>query len=155
MKNIYFRADYQADGSYQFIKIPWDLNMTWGNSWVDDGDCNYNRYQEKNLESTVGWTPDVEALYKQNPKEIGELLYSRWQELREEIITREVLYEKGDSLFEYLYASGAYARNAQKWPAKGEYWSDTYLYEYIDKRIDFLDNYIKQLVVGEENELQT
>lgn len=145
MKNIYYWADYQSDGSYRFIKIPWDLNMTWGNSWIDDYNCNYNRYQEKNLESTDGWTNDMYLLYEQNPEEIGSLLKKRWQELRESIIIKEALYEKVDAQYEYLYASGAYDRNRQKWPPKGDYWSDGYIYEYIDKRIDFLDSYIGQM----------
>lgn len=149
MKNVYFWADYQSDGSYRMIKIPWDLNMTWGNSWIDDYDCNFNKYQEKNLDAPDGWTPDMYDLYEQNPEEIGELLNDRWQELRESIITKEALYEEVDTQLDYLYSSGAYIRNRQKWPPKGEYWSDSYLYEYIDKRIDFLDSYISQLSTGE------
>lgn len=145
MKNIYFWADYQSDGSYQMIKIPWDLNMTWGNSWIDDYNCNFNRYQEKNLDSDGGWTPDMYLLYESNPEEIGQLLNERWQYLREEIITKEALKEKADEELEYLHASGAYTRNQQKWPPKGDYWSESYLYEYIDKRIDFLDSYIGQM----------
>lgn len=84
-------------------------------------------------------------LYEQNPEEIGLLLKKRWQELRESIIIKEALYEKADMQYEYLYASGAYERNRQKWPPKGDYWSDDYIYEYIDKRIDFLDSYIGQM----------
>ena len=59
------------------------------------------------------------------------------------------MYEEVDTQLDYLYSSGAYIRNRQKWPPKGEYWSDSYLYEYIDKRIDFLDSYISQLSTGE------
>ncbi|MDE6203773.1 MAG: CotH kinase family protein, partial [Lachnospiraceae bacterium] len=92
MKNIYYWADYQGDGSYQFIKIPWDLNMTWGNSWIDDYNCNFNMFQEKNFDAEDGWTSDLYLLYKCNPKEIGKLLADRWQELRESIITKEALY---------------------------------------------------------------
>lgn len=145
MKNIYFKADYQSDGSYRMIKIPWDLNMTWGNSWIDDIDCNFNRYQEKNLDGEDGWTPDLWVLYERNPEETGALLQERWQFLRENIITKEALYAKVDAYLGYLHSSGAYARNYQKWPPKGAYWQDRYIYEYIDKRIDFLDNYIGQM----------
>lgn len=142
MKNIYFWADYQSDGSYQFIKIPWDLNMTWGNSWIDDYDCNYNRFQEKNFETEDGWTEDMYRLYEYEPEKIGALLADRWQELRQNIITKEALYEKLDAWFSYLYDSGAYLRNQLRWPPKGEYWQDDYIYEYVDRRIDFLDGYI-------------
>ncbi len=145
MKNIYFQADYQSDGSYKFIKIPWDLNMTWGNSWIDDINCNFNRFQEKNFDSYNGWSQDMYCLYEHAPGEIGPLLADRWQELRQNIITKESLYEKVDAEFSYLYDSGAYVRNRQKWPPKGEYWQDSYIYEYIDRRIDFLDGYIGQM----------
>ncbi|MCI8613710.1 MAG: hypothetical protein HFJ01_01135 [Lachnospiraceae bacterium] len=145
MKNIYFHADYQEDGSYRFIKIPWDLNMTWGNSWIDDGNCNFNRFQEKNFDGDDGWTPDMYLLYEHVPEKTGPLLADRWQELRVNIITKEALYEKLDSEFAYLYDSGAYIRNRQKWPPKGEYWQDEYIYEYVDRRIDFLDGYFEQM----------
>lgn len=145
MKNIYFWADYQGDGSYRFIKIPWDLNMTWGNSWIDDNDCNFNRYQEKNIDSTGGFTADIYELYLCNPEEIGGMLKERWLALRESIITKETLYRMADAELTYLRSSGAYTRNRQKWPPKGEYWQDGYLYDYIDKRIDFLDSYAGQM----------
>ena len=85
------------------------------------------------------------CLYEHAPGEIGPLLADRWQELRQNIITKESLYEKVDAEFSYLYDSGAYVRNRQKWPPKGEYWQDSYIYEYIDRRIDFLDGYIGQM----------
>ncbi|MDO4302925.1 MAG: CotH kinase family protein [Bacillota bacterium] len=145
MKNVYFWADCEQDGSYQFIKIPWDLNMTWGNSWIDDPACKFNKYQEKNLERAAGWTPDIYLLYECNPMETGYLLSSRWKELREDIITKESLTDMVSMQYEYLYSSGAYQRNSLKWPSEGNNWSDEYIYEYIDKRIDFLDGYIGQM----------
>ena len=80
-----------------------------------------------------------------NLEEICILLADRWQELRENNITKENLCAKVDAELAYLYASGAYVRNQQKWPPKGDYWQDEYIYEYIDKRIDFLDEYIGQM----------
>lgn len=145
MKNIYFEAEYQTDGTYQFVKIPWDLNMTWGNSWVDDLDCNFNMYQEKNITNTSGWSRDISHLYYLNPEKIAGDLRQRWKELRKDIITGDKLYRMLDEEFSYLYSTGAIIRNRQKWPPKGEYWSDQYIYDYIDGRIDYLDSYLEQL----------
>lgn len=145
MKNIYFVADYQGDGSYQFVKIPWDLNMTWGNSWIDDINCKFNCYQEKNLESADGFSDDMYDLYELAPKEVGGLMKKRWQELRTDILTKSALQKIANEEFAYLHASGAYARNYQKWPEGAEYWSDEYLFEYIDKKIDYLDGYFGQM----------
>ncbi|MCM1342810.1 MAG: CotH kinase family protein [Eubacterium sp.] len=144
-KNMFLWADYQQDGSYSFIKVPWDLNMTWGNSYCNEYDCHFNKYQQRNLESTWNWAPDIYQLYLYDPDEIGRLTWERWQELRSDIITKESLIEIVDAQYQYLYSSGAYARNAWLWPINSDYWSDEYIYEYIDKRIDFLDDYIGQM----------
>lgn len=144
-KNMYLWADYQQDGGYQIIKIPWDLNMTWGNSWVDEHECHFNKYQQKNCESTWSWAPDIYKLYLYDSAGIGELIQSRWQELRENIITKENLREIVDAQYQYLSSSGAGMRNAWLWQAGSDDWADEYIYEYIDKRIDFLDEYLGQM----------
>ena len=66
-------------------------------------------------------------------------------ELREEIVTKEAIYEKADADFAYLYDSGAAIRNEQRWPREVDYWKDEYLYQYIDGRIDFLDDYFGRM----------
>lgn len=73
------------------IKIPRDLNMARGNSWIDHYNCNFNCFQEKNFDAPDGWTLDIEMLYQINPEEIGRRLSERWQELRENIIAKEAL----------------------------------------------------------------
>jgi len=145
MKNIYFAAKYQNDGSYDFIKIPWDLDMTWGDSWVDDPNCFFNRYREKNITSEGGWSCDMYKLYEANPEEVSIMLNDRWNELRQDIITKENICGIIEAEYAYLYSSGAYKRNFQKWTSRVEYWSDDYIYEYVNGRIDFLDGYIEQL----------
>ena len=53
-----------------------------------------------------------------------------------------------DEQFAYLYSSGAYKRNYERWPNGTEYWSDEYAYEFVDKRVAFLDQYFEQLYLG-------
>lgn len=148
MKNTYFHAVYQGDGNYRMIKIPWDLNLTWGNSWVNDIDYNFHYFEEGHFDAPAFWMHDIEAMYQLNPEEMGRQLSERWWELRKNIITKESLCDIVDTQYSYLHDSGAYIRNCILWPPKGEYWQDNYIYEYIDKRIDFLDNYIGQLGNG-------
>lgn len=145
MKNVYFKAEYHSNGSYQFIKIPWDLNMTWGNSWVDDYNCGFNRYKEENITSPGGFSEDMISLYQVNPPEISEQLLTRWQELRQEIITPESIIQMLDQELAYLHGSGAYARNLQKWPPTCDHWQESQFYEYIYGRIAFLDSYYNDL----------
>lgn len=145
-KNAYLIAEYQMDGSYQFKKVPWDMNASWGNPWVDDADCNYTIYDSSYIEDVTTWYTDISSLYYYNESEISLLLKDRWQEFRNSgLVTKEKLYEMVDVQLEYLHDSGAYQRNYDRWPHGSEYWDDQYIYEYIDGRIDFLDRYFEKL----------
>lgn len=148
-KNVFFIAEYQDDGTYCFKKVPWDLNATWGNPWVDMDECNFTLYHPEYYQEVSAWATDVSTLYYYDEVEISSLLYERWQELRKEgIITKEKIYEMLDEQFTYLHESGAYQRNYRRWPKAKEYWQDDYIYEYAEKRISFLDEYFEQLYLG-------
>lgn len=145
-KNAYLIAEYQNDGSYLFKKVPWDMNATWGNFWVDDEACNNTIYDPTCIEDVNTWYTDISSLYFYGESEIAEQLKERWKEFRSAgIITKEGLKEMADAQFEYLHASGAYDRNYERWSNGMEYWQDEYIYEYMDGRIDFLDMYFERL----------
>lgn len=145
-KNNFFVAEYQDNGSYQFKKIPWDLNATWGNPWVDLEECNYTLYDVDAFQSVDTWITDISTLYYYDEIKVSELLYKRWVELRRNgVITAEKICGMLDEQFEYLYNSGAYKHNYDRWPDGQVYWKDEYIYEYVNKRIEFLDSYFAQL----------
>lgn len=145
-KNAYLIAEYQKDGSYQFKKVPWDMNASWGNPWVDEEECNYTIYTPAYIEDVETWYTDVSSLYYYNEQEISLQLKNRWQEYRSSgLVTKEKLNTMVDTQLGYLHNSGAYKRNYERWPHGSEYWSDQYIYEYIDGRIDFLDQYFEKL----------
>jgi len=145
-KNVFLIAEYQADGLYEFKKVPWDMNATWGNPWVYDKACNYTIYDPAYIEDVTTWCTDISTLYFYDETKVADLLRVRWKELRDKgIITKEKINDMLNSEFSYLYESGAYERNYQRWPHGAEYWQDEYIYEYVDGRIDFLDNYFEQL----------
>ena len=146
-KNVYYWADYQNDGSYRIIKIPWDVNMTWGNAWCEPHQYHFNVYQEKCVDRIWGWTEDMEYLYELNPEEIGQMMYNRWYELRKEIITQDNIYKMLDSQFHYIHSSGSYIRDSLFWGSREELWSDSYIYEYTHKKIQMMDEYINSLVI--------
>lgn len=148
-KNVFFAAEYQNDGSYQFIKVPWDLNATWGNPWLDFEDSNYTLYDSEEYKNVTEWVTDMSTLYYYDEAKVSGMLYERWEELRQAgVITQEKIFEMLNEEFSYLYASGAYDRNYERWPHGKEYWQDEYIYEYVENRIPFLDNYFEQLYIG-------
>lgn len=143
LNNLYFLADYQSDGNFQFIKIPWDMENTFGMS----GSIGHDKTLCDNVD--LAWTLDMKKLYQANPKAIGTLLYDRWQELRSSgVITEEVLDEMFDEEYAYLYNSGAYARNYEKWGYINDQWDDSYVYDFVEKRIPFLDKFFKEISEG-------
>lgn len=103
-------------------------------------------YAPAYIEDVTTWCTDLSTLYFYDETQVADLLRKRWNELRNSgTITKEKIIHILDEEFSYLYASGAYKRNYQKWPHGSEYWNDVYIYEYVDKRIDFLDSYFEQL----------
>ncbi len=145
-KNSYLIADYQSDGSYQFIKVPWDMNAVLGNPWVDDADCNYTVFDPASITDVNTWYTDISTLYYYNETEVSSLLKDRWKEIRDvKLISKDSLNQTAESQLEYLHGSGAYDRNYERWPHGSEYWKDEYIFEYIDGRIDFLDGYFEKL----------
>ena len=149
IKNTYYFADYQQDGTYRIIKVPWDLNMTWGNGWYENHKYHFNLYQEKYIDNIWEWAEDVFLLYQRNPGEVGNKLQMRWKELRKNIITEENIYKMLDKQFNYIHSSGAYLRNCMFWGDRKEYWSDHYIYDYTYKKIKAMDEYMEQLTVTE------
>ncbi|MGN1313915.1 MAG: CotH kinase family protein [Lachnospiraceae bacterium] len=148
-KNVFFTAEYQKDGTYQFIKNPWDLNATWGNPWVGLAESNNTLYDPEYYLNVSTWATDISTLYFLDEEKVSQMLYEYWVDLRENgVINRESIVDILDTQFEYLYASGAYNRNYERWPNGTEYWQDNYIYEYVEKRIDFLDEYFQKLYMG-------
>ena len=85
----------------------------------------------------------MKALFQCYPDEIACLMKERWKYLREDILSRERLLRMLDEDFAYLHGSGAYDRNYRLWPNGTEYWDDSYIYEYLEGRLEFLDGYFE------------
>ena len=145
-KNVFFVAECQHDGSYVFKKVPWDTNATWGNIWLEWEESNNTLYDPSAYQSVDQWVTDMSVLYFYDDVKVSNMLYQRWIELRQNgVVTPEKICEMADEQFSYLHASGGYKRNYERWPNGTEYWKDEFIYEFINKRIDFLDGYYPQL----------
>lgn len=69
--------------------------------------------------------------------------------LREDILDKERLLRMLDEEFAYLHGSGAYDRNYRLWPNGTEYWDDSYIYEYVEGRLEYLDVYFQDPYLDE------
>lgn len=144
-KNTFFLAEWggNANPGYTMIKIPWDCNATWGNFWRRGEEFNNTIYEPVRITDPNLWSEDMKALFLCRPDEIGELMRRRWSELRRDILSQERLVAMLDGEFSYLHGSGAYDRNYRLWPNGTAYWDDRYIYEYVEGRLAYLDDYFE------------
>ncbi len=151
-KNNYYLADFLGNNmnpEYAMIKVPWDCNATWGNVWYSNPESNDTIYESERITDPNLWSEDMKALFLCRPDEIGEMMRRRWVYLRQDILSNERLTGMLDKEFGYLHGSGAYARNYQRWPKGTEYWDDRYIYEYVDGRLKYLDEYFQEPYLDE------
>lgn len=144
-KNNFYLAQPKSrqEGGYTFSMLPWDCNATWGNEQVVNKACNYTLYNPEAITDPNMWSQDLKALFRVYPDEIKEMSRQSWRGLREEVLSRERLVGMLDEEFDYLHRSGAYERNYRRWPQGTEYWKDEYIYEYVEGRLEFLDDYFQ------------
>lgn len=134
-KNMYYLVR-QAVGEYRISMIPWDMDLSFGITWNDGFAYDYNG--SLNASILRQEYDDVQTLYP----DLDERIAERWFELRENVLSWEVLssilYEAEDALVN----SGAYARDAALWPGifHGE---DTHeaLEQWLWERLQWCDAY--------------
>lgn len=150
-KNTYLAAMFQNDGSYRFIKIPWDLNMSWGNTFTagekrTDGMTNH--YLKSNITKDDVFTDEISCLYNADPAKTSGILKERWNELRNDIVTTEHIQNLLSEEVSYLQNSGAYTREESVWSTSCPHYKLQMTYDYIEGRITFLDEYYEKLYEG-------
>ena len=146
-KNAYIWAkatDMGAMSMYVFNKIPWDLNYTWGETWIDSPEDNYTGFSDA-LFSYDLMPGDICALLNRDPENIRPLVQSRWFELRETVMSDEALLGHMEELRAYLDSTGAFERDSARWPDSGNDPDLTEMQEFFRARFDYLDEYYRKL----------
>lgn len=135
-KNI-FLAKYDAGEPYFYA--PWDLDGTLGFDYNGD---KWNDNYERILSNR--FYDRLEAL---SPDNYLNDLSARWSSLRENVLDNEALKSRIDSLSNYLQTTGAYEREQLSWQEESNLQPEDvdYIKEWIDNRINFLDQYFADL----------
>lgn len=146
-ENSYIVAKKDKSDKYKFIEIPWDMNATYGNVRV--------KYSETRIEKVEGLVSKIgEALNRADEETFRDLCEKRWKELRSDVLSDENVTELSNEYIDYTISTGAYDRNLKKWPVYhvnnsdsyyevAELWNKSDLFDYIEKRGAFLDNYFQ------------
>ncbi len=129
--NVYIWARHDADGMrYRFA--PWDMDMSWGSAWGD--------ITQKLGEAYDGWRAFdmVDKLIALDVNGAVELMIGRWRQWRQTIFTTEHIMGLLNQYFNELSASGALARNAERWDLEMD--TEGYkILEYTEMRFAALD----------------
>lgn len=112
-KNQFVHCVYQHDG-YRMYKIPWDLNNTFGDVWINDApEENHTGYR---ISSLVKDSVFRVLLDSENPA-VYEAIVRRWTALRRSVLTEEGLIARAHALYDPLI--DAMDRDSLRWPSCG------------------------------------
>lgn len=150
-KNMFFVAKYDEDlrYDYQFSFAPWDMDLTWGNVSVGETNPFYTEFKMDTLDNRVYWEI-ADMLIDSNYNQVKNRAQVLYNELRQSVITDEEIENMILMFDNELRASGAFARDQQRWP-EGTHAKDTsVLQKYAKERLNFLDIAINDFTYFEE-----
>ncbi len=142
-KNLYLT--YRADVG-KLVMAPWDCDISFGLNWGESGDLHL--YHEPYSFYEIQTMPIFDRYLELNVNEFRKTLSDRWAELRSTWLSAEEILSRADSFHAQLTASGALNRNRKRWPKSGDATDLSYIEEFVNFRIPFLDTYIASLSEG-------
>ncbi len=151
LKNIMYTIK-KTDEGRKILFTPWDADNYWGNSWSLMGKNKTIEYalspDDNSLEMTVN---PVSTLRKTDP-DIVELIKERYAELRSEGWSDRTIDSMIDEFEQEIYGSGAYVRDAERWPDAN--YQDprsglSIFREYVLARLRSMDRYIDDLRIAD------
>ncbi len=123
------------DRSSLYFFIPWDMDGSFGNSWLGERDNVVNKVISSPLYERLINFPDFRNSVKK-----------RWSELRKNKLDTLYLVKQFRNNYEYLERNGVYIREALA--GRAQNYSNTeidYMESWIKRRVDFLDSYFENL----------
>jgi len=143
-KNMYYVARKDKTGKSIMYQLPWDLDLTFGNVYCYGAD------------RSVAFSEDYTAVYLEKafqvladyyPNEIGVYVVARWEQLREGVLATENIRNVMTNNLNYLIQTGALEREKYCWPEGGIEDDISYLLEFQEKRMQWLDETYHELWV--------
>lgn len=135
----------ETDNGSVLLYTPWDLDMTWGNYWIEE---------EANFTVPYMLSPeDNSFIMLRNPANFllpgrAEEIKSRYAELRRTVWSDGSLDRMLAGYQAAIFDSGAYRRDIERWPDSTSEDPDLKLSlfsEYVRSRLRALDDFIDQL----------
>lgn len=151
IKNMYMLIR-EDDGMLKMTYAPWDMDLTWGNTYCSEQEENYvypyRITAEKNICASFG---PFNQLLLNGTTDIMEQIFVRYRELRAGGWSDEKITELLDAYEADIYDSGAYRRELKRWPKSTQANPEDKLSvfkQYVLERLHIVDEYYLELEKG-------
>ena len=121
----------------KLIRTPWDLDLTWGNTWLGESSIEKKLLINSNEEYLQVYLE--KRLWNNNVDNFREKVSIRWNELRQETLSESSLKNRADTLYEYI-SQDIRNRDKSKWPDSPNSFENSYIDNYIEKRLKYIDS---------------
>ena len=142
--NNFYLVRAQSDGGHRFVKIPWDMNYSFGDKWNDHERNLFTEFDET-LVSSDSSMPDVRRLLERDPAAMGARLFSRWLELRGTALSDTAVFSLIDEAERLVTDSGALGRDSARWPDAAGAGEAERIRTFTTARLSYLDGYYSGL----------
>ena len=140
-KNINYVARYE-NGNSKMYQMPWDVDYTFGHDY--GGTPTFSEYKEM-YEESIMHSREYSALLLVDREAVNEQLEETWKIYRQDILSEEHLKSMAQSFMDELTRSGALARDSARWPESGDTADLSEIYHFIERRLEFLDEYYEDI----------
>lgn len=145
----YYTILKNTDEGHKAIYIPWDMDMSWGNLWVDTSENSstamYRCLPEENYLFVDGY---MYWLLFNGDDETYNKLFDKYESLRQGMWSDDNIMAMLDKYEEDIFFSGAYLRDKEKWPLgnylDGENSLATFK-TFVEERLSQMDACIERL----------
>ena len=131
---------------YRLYLIPWDVDLSWGNIYVDDGEKLYTTYAPERASAYLKW-PFADRVLSLDVGGVKSLAAKKWQTLREGTLSEEHIEEVLLECTHLVQDSGAFARDADRWPLSPHSSDTKNIRMFMEERMVFMDAYMDKIEV--------
>lgn len=136
-KNVYYVARKEGN-DYYFTFAPWDLDLTWGNISGSDPQALYTAYDENMISEYFYWETG-DRLIRQNVDGTADKMQKLYKQLRGNELSDETLETLVAKYDHILRDSGAFAREANRWPESALADDADTVLNFAKERMAYLD----------------
>ncbi len=136
-KNMFFAFKREAAGERLYL-VPWDVDLTWGNVYTDQKEELYTIKAPERAGQYLSW-PFMDRVLRLNAGGLQTVVKERYEVLREGVLSDGQMQELLDGCIRQVQDSGAFARDAQRWPDSHHDGDYEGLRDFMEERMNYLD----------------